>query len=313
MFNEGSLLRVTAQDIVNGMNQDGLGSLADAVCTHVPRPALSGTEPRRDTKDTLNRDKGGRAPGVDPRYRSHELNSDNYDMLQYDDGFRLTDQQVVDLEQYMKPLEDFLATSRGDVNTQLDSDLQGLLGAETQTQAAANGAWSVSSSTPLLDIQEGIRLKCPGALRNPQDYVGVVGITSTFELSRHSNLRDTVAHFAGGGGLDIDEEFGALRGALAAKTGVPASNWFCAAQFYDSNAQGLAVSLAFLFGDFFWFGKKSHLKLIEQPRVQGRSDMPSDFGTVYVDKDANRTKVSYMRTAAILRQDDAVAFRMTGL
>ena len=138
-FDQASLVRATVQDRVNGMNMHGMGALTDMVCNVLERRATRGTENRKDTKDTSPRDKGGRAIGADRRFRTHGLDSDTYDMLQYDDGFSIEDSELVDADQYGDEMGDDTATARSSVNVAIDADLAALLGAETQTQAAATG------------------------------------------------------------------------------------------------------------------------------------------------------------------------------
>jgi hypothetical protein len=313
-FDQGSLIRATVQDKVIGMNMHGMGALTDSVCNVVNRESLSGTENRRDTKDSSPRDKGGRAVGSDRRYRTHGLAADNFDMQQYDDGFSIEDAELKDADQYGDELGDDIATARSSVNVAIDADLQALLGAETQTQAAS-GVWSTTTTNIVLDIQTGIQANVPGALTNPNEYIGVLGITSALEAARNDSLRDKVANFSGGGSMGITDSFGALRGALQEISGVPMNNWFVAGSWFDQNDQGLALNIGFLFGDFFWFGKKSNLKWLEQPRMEARGDLPqgSMFGDISVHRVHSRNDVSYRRLGVHLRQDDAVAFRMTGL
>lgn len=316
-FNDATLLRVTTQDLVNGMNRDGLGAKADSICSRHDHRALKGSDPRRDTKDTLPRDAGGQAVGASPRERDHELASDDWTMLQYDHGFSIITQQMVDAGQYMDPLGEFLGTARADVNTQIDADLAALLGAETNTQAAANGNWSVSTtSTPILDIQAGIKTYVPEAFEKGSEYCGVIGLQNALELIRHDSMLATTANYAASlGSMDVNDEFASLKTKLSGVTGIPAGNWHIGNQFYDANGSNLAISLSFLYGDFCWVGKKSHLRMREQPRHEkaDTSDLgSSDYGFVTVDQIANRFTVSYFRTLAMFRQDDQLAFRVTG-
>lgn len=316
-FNDATLLRDTTQDLVNGMNRDGLGAMADKVCTRLTHRSLKGTDPRRDTKDTLPRDAGGQAVGATPRERGHELASDDWTMLQYDHGFSIVIQQAVDAGQYMDPLKEFLETARADVNMQIDADFAALLGAETNTQAAANGNWSVAAtSTPGLDIQQGIKTYVPEAFKKGSEYVGVIGLQTALELGRHTSfLASSTQYAASLDSLDIADDFAPVRLKLAGLTGIPANNWMIGDQFYDANGANLAVSLSYLLGDFLWVGKKSHLRMREQPRggVDQDNLRPEDYGFVTVDSINNRQTIHYYRTLAMFRQDSQLAFRVTGL
>jgi len=315
-----TLLRQTAQDIVNGMNQDGLGAFPDLVADKVQKAALKGTLPRRDSKDTMPRDTGGHAVGRSPGLRHHEMASDNYDMLQYDDGFTVTEQELIDLSQYRIDMAAYLETSRQNVNIALSADFQALLGAETNTAAAGNGAWSAAASTAVLDIQDGIKTNIPEAMtRGGSDYVVVCGLQSALELNRHENFLGMTANFAGSGMSDnIGGEFSALRTKLTNITGIPSANIYIGSDFYDSANEGAALSVAFLYGDFFWVGKRSALKFAEQPRrgtaaAAGGLATPDQFGLVTVKQDHNVWEVVYMRTGDFVRQDTQLGVRWTGI
>jgi len=294
-FDNSTLLRVTAQDIISGLNTDGMGSFADLVCTRKTRAALKGTEPFRATVDTLARPISGQAVGADYRDRSFALSSLNYDMLQYDEKFEIVDQEIIDLRQYLDPLGAYLATVRQDVNQGVDNDLLTLLQADSST-GVANGAWDVSTSTPISDMQDVKKTNVPSA-----DIV-VMGAQTALDLGRHPDFLARTGYYESGTSLGIGGDFAAVRQAVMEFTGIPANNIYVGGMFNNSANPGQAYSVAHIFDDFFWMGVKEGLCLVEQ-EASGAVDTVTTM---------NRTEVGYVRTLDLVRIDTALGHEITG-
>lgn len=292
-----TLLRQTAQDIVNGLNQDGMGSLADQVCSKISRDALKGTEPYRATVDTLPRTVSGVAIGADFREREFALTSLNWDMLQYDEQFSLVDQELADLNQYMPALQRYMATVRRDVNLGIDNDLKTLLEAETNTKAASAGAWDVGTSEPITDMQDGIKANVPGA-----DLM-ILGSQTALDLARHPDFTVQLANYGSGVSLGAGGQFAAVRSAIESFTGIAAANIYVAGIFYNSANPGQSYSLSHLFDDFCWVGYREGLVMVEQP----------GSGTVYTDEEMSRQSIGYCRTLDLIRFDAALGLEFTGI
>lgn len=292
-----TILRDTAQDIVNGLNQDGIPALADMVCTRKERSALKGLEPYRPTVDTLPRIITAQAPGSDLRDRTFQLASLEWDMGQFDEKFEIVDSELEDLDQYLdSTLQRYIETVRRDVNLGIDSALKALLEAETNTKAVGNGAWDVSTSTPIADLQDGIKANVPGA-----DLL-IIGAQTALDLSRHPDFNVQSAHYESGASLGMGNQYAALRSALEALLGISASNIYVAGVFHNSANPGQSYNLAHLFDDFAWAGYREGLVMVEQKSSQ----------QIYTNRVMNVQEMGYVRTLDMIRFDDGLGVEFTG-
>ena len=292
-----TILRDTAQDIVNGLNQDGIPALVDMVCTPKQRSSLKGKEPYRPTVDTLPRVITAQAPGADLRERTFELADLDWDMGQFDEKFEIVDSELEDLDQYLdSTLRRYIETVRRDVNLGIDSALKTLLLAETNTKAVGNGAWDVSTSTPIEDMQDGIKDNVPGA-----DLL-ILGSQTALDLSRHPDFNVQNANYESGATLGMGNQYGALRVALEAVLGIAASNIYVAGVFYNSANPGQTYNLSHLFDDFAWAGYREGLVKVEQ----------TTSGQIYTDRTMNVQEMGYVRTLDLIRFDDGLGLEFTG-
>lgn len=289
-----TLLRQTSQDIIDGLKKEQ-GAFADIACTALSRPSIKGAEPYRASKDTLGRDFGKQAIGTDPIPVNFSMSSLNWDMGVYNHMFTLDEAEVVDLEQYMDPLTAYLRTIKDSVEVAIDNDLSALLvnGSFNASHAAANGNWSASSSTPVLDMQEAKRTDCPEA------DMCILGLTSAYELARHPEFKEAVSNYSGGGAIS----FGAMRNGVAEVLNIPAANVHIFGTYYDSANAGQALSIAYSAGDLCWIGVKRGLIKTEQP----------NSGLVDVQRAHGKVEVSYRRVLDLQRVDTNLGTYITGL
>lgn len=289
-----TLLRQTAQDIIDGLKKER-GAFADYVCTNLTRAAIKGTEPYRASKDTLGRDYGRQAIGADPIPVNFNMSSINYDMGSYKHMFALAQEEVTDLEQYLNPLTEYLRTLKDSVEVGIDNDLAALLvnASFNASHAAANGNWSASSSTPVLDMQEAKRTDCPEA-----DMV-ILGQTTAYELARHPEFKEAVSNYSGGGSIGME----AMRAGVASVLDIQVANVHIFGTYYDSANPGQALSLAYSAGDLCWIGCKRGLVKVEQP-TSDDVDVQTAHGI---------HEVSYRRTLDLIRVDGNLGTYLTGL
>jgi len=293
-FDNSTLLRVTAQDIVNGIRNEG-PSFVDLVCTNKTRKAIKGTEPYRSSTDTMGKDLGGRAIGETPPLINQSLSSIDWDMLRYHAAMALDQSELTDLSQYFEPLGEFARDLVQYVDVSMELDLQALLTDSNFNgqHAAANGAWSANTSTPILDIQECKRLDVP----NPD--MAILGATSAAELARHPDITGKVFNYSGGGAI----AFSALKGIVAEILGIAPANVYIWSTFYNTAKFGVAGALGRVAGDFFWCGRKEGLLKIEQ----------ENSGQVTTSETHLKTELAYSRTVDFLRVDTFLGGEITGL
>lgn len=303
-FNDGSLLQVVTQDTIFGL-RDTMGAFADRVCKRYSRDALSGSEPIFPTSTTLGQDKGGQAPGATIKSRTAEISSVDYKMLEYPSLHDIAKASLTDLSQYMEPLGELTQLLVRDVDAGIDVDLLALLssGSLNQTQGAGAGNWSVSTSTPILDLQNAVD-KSPGA-----DML-ILGHTSARELSRHPDLKERTSNYTGAGSIGFDM----LRSVLAEALEIDPAKVYVFSSFYNSANEGQTPTLARVAGDLAWVGHQDGLRMYEQNyKPLLGDDSPQNAGLVSVADGHNRWEIAYRRVLDIVRGDVNLGVTVTGL
>jgi hypothetical protein len=303
-FNDGSLLQVTTQDIIFGL-RDEIGAFADKVCQRYSRKALSGVEPIFATADTLGRASTGKAPGSTISDRNAELSSLSYTMLEYSKLQNISKATLTDLEQYMDPLSELSLTLLADVDAGIDLALAALLvnANFNRSQGAATGVWSLTTSTPILDLQNAVD-------KTPKADTLILGNTSARELARHPDLKERSSNYVGAGSLGYDQ----MRGVLGEALQIDPARVFVFDAFYNSANEGQTPVLARAAGDLAWVGHSRGLRLYEQDYapVNG-SDTPQNGGLLSVKDEHNRWEIAYRRVLQVVRGDSDLGVYLTGI
>lgn len=303
-FNDASLLEVTTTDIIYGL-RDEIGAFSDTVCQRFSRKALTGVEPIFATADTLGRATTGQSVGATIPDRNAELSSLSYTMLEYPKLQSIPKATLTDLEQYMDPLSELALTLMADVDAGIDIALAALLVNATynNSQAAATGVWSLSTSTPILDLQNAVD-------KTPKADTLILGNTSARELSRHPDLKERFSNYTGAGSLGYDQ----MRGVLGEALQIDPARVFIFDSFYNSANEGQTPVLARQAGDLAWVGHSRGLRLYEQdyaPLVG--SDTPQNGGLLSVADKHNRWEIAYRRVLQVVRGDKDLGVYLTGL
>jgi hypothetical protein len=297
-FDANSLPRIittAANEVLLGLMEE-TPNVVDLVCTVEEKSALKGTVEYLDSAVTLPRDFGGKAAGEDTFWADANLSSTNYDMLTYKMGYRFTEEEYEDLSQYMSVVDKFMPLAFANVETALSLDLNALLAAESNTQAAQNGAWDVETSTVSEDIVTGIQAYVPGA------DIAIVGANTAFDMMLHSDFKEGVSNFAGRGLRAGGDE--ALAEVLKSMFGFKEVH-ICR-QKYNSANEGQTRALAYAFGDFFWCGFKSNLVYVKQKSTDATAK-------TVVDDDADTIGLKYRRVGDLIRPSTDGGLYFTGV
>jgi hypothetical protein len=302
-FNDGSLLSVTTTDIIYGL-RDTVGAFADTACQRYSRKALSGIEPIFATADTLGRATTGRVPGSTISDRNSELSSLSYTMLEYSKLQSISKATLTDLEQYMDPLSELARTLLDDVDAGIDVALAALLVSATfnESQAAATGTWDLTTSTPILDLQNAVD-------KTPKADTLIVGNTAARELSRHPDLKERSSNYSGSGSMGYDQ----MRGILGEALQIDPARVYIFDSFYNSANEGQTPVLARQAGSLAWVGHSRGLRLYEQDYAQFGSDAPDNGGLLSVKDEHNRWEIAYRRVLQVVRGDKALGVYLTGI
>jgi hypothetical protein len=200
----------------------------------------------------------------------------------------------------MSTLAEFTALLARDVDAGVDAALAALLVSATynNSQGAANGVWSLSTSTPVLDLQTAYN-KTPGA-----DTL-ILGKTSAQELARHPDIKERSSNYAGNGAVGMTQ----LKGALGEALEIDPSRVFVFGNFYNSASPGLTAVTAYLAGDLAWVGHSDGLRKYEQEY----DGTVQNAGVISVKEDHNNWELGYRRVLDIVRGDKDLGVYVTGL
>lgn len=300
----GTLIRATSQDIVVG-NRGELGAFADIVCKYKARQAAKGTEAFLPTKQVAGQEVTRDALGVLPKDRNINIGTYTYDFGRYHELLRLDKVQVRDLDQYMDTLSEFLKTIQKDVDTGIDSDLYTLLTSATfnNSHAAATGVWSLSTSTPVLDIQTAIDDFVPGA-----DLV-IMGKKTARKLARHPDFKEAVSHYAGSGSIPLSK----IRDGVAEVLDMNPANVHIFGQYYNAANLGQTLDFSYIASDLFWAGFQESLVRHEDDYGQLLGEgTPSNAGIVTFEEEHNMIETAYGRVLDLNRPDKEAGVFITG-
>jgi hypothetical protein len=301
---QASLLRQTSQDLVIG-NRAELGAFADIVCTKISRQAVAGKEPLFATKQAANRSIPKDALGTNPLDRNLKLSDFNYDFGRFHEKMLVDKAKLRDLEQYMEPLTEITSVLQGDIDTGIDTYLYNLLvnGTFNNTSAAATGVWSLSTSTPVLDIQTAKDDKVPGA-----DTV-IIGQKTARKLARHPDFKEAISNYAGSGSIGMSK----IRMGIAEVLEMDPAKVFIFGKFYDAANPAQNLNFQYIAADLFWIGFQRGLILVEDDYSQALGEgTPRNAGLVTVKEDHNIWELGYSRVADIVRADKELGCYITG-
>lgn len=290
-----TLFRQIVDDLVVDLRNERDANLADKVCKRYERAALKGTLPLLGFDSTGARDKGGKAIGSAPDEVDLSLGSVNYDMLQYSKAHNIANQEIIDLDQYMDTLAEVTRILMDNVDTSIEEALEAAITSSTynNSQAAANGAWDVNSSTPYTDINLGLT-----KVRNPD--IIICGYATHKDLMVHPDSKEGVSYYAGDGAVPFDH----VKMKLSQQTGVPVEKIFVLDSFKNSANQGQTATLASVADDLFWMGHSRGLCLVEQP---------GGSYTSTVDEYHTTKQVAVTRTLDIIRGNKNLGCYFTGI
>jgi hypothetical protein len=300
-FNNSSLLAAATQDIIYGLRNER-GAFADGVCTRLSRLALTGSDFSIPTGQTLAQPSTAQAIGADIKSRNLEGAPIAWTMKEIAALIRIPEATIVDLSQYMQPLSELAESLMQDVDSGVDALLASLLVSATYnlSQAAATGVWSLSTSTPTLDMQAA-KNKSPGA-----DMV-ILGQTSAQELARHPDTKEAMSNYSGTGAVTLSAMQAYVGGALD----IDPSRVFVFGKFYNSANPGQTSATAYRAGDLCWIGHQKGLRLYEQGNPTNGT--PSNGGIVTVVENHNVLETAYRRTLDVVRGDKDLGVYLTGL
>lgn len=257
-FDQNTLLDVImeGQELLDGLRND-MPNLDDRICKIRPTDATSGTFPYLAPKDTLGDDNGAKALGAEPDLANFELSSLSFEVEQYGKKMPIPKSVLIDANQYMDTLGEMAETLLESNAVAREKDLAALMTDSTyaQQQAAQNGTWDGSTSTPVKDI---LLLK---ENKVPKIDTVVMGSTTALELKVHPDITAKAGiGYASGTAIGDD----ALKSIIGGILGVDPSRVFIWDTFYNSANYGQSATLARVTSDFFWAGQQKSLNKVQQ-------------------------------------------------
>jgi hypothetical protein len=249
------------QELLDGIRNE-MPNFDDRVCRVRDVTSISGTIPYLAAKDTMGENGGAQAPGSEPDESNFNLSSLSYDCVQYGRKVNVPKAIVVDVNQYMDALNEMARTLMEQNAIAREADLAALMtdSSANGQQAVITGAWSLATSTPVLDI---LTLK---KNKLPKVDTCVIGATSALELATHADIAAMAGiGYASGAGVPTS----ALQDIVGSLLGIPASRVFIWETFYNSANYGQTTVLARVTGDFFWAGMQKGLIKTALKGMQG--------------------------------------------
>lgn len=259
-FDNSTLLTQIGQEIVDSLRSER-EDFDDMVCTVRNVDSISGRIPYLAAADTLGKDLGALAIGSDPTPIDMNLSSVTYECVRYAHSLAMDRSEVVDLDQYANTFGEVAATLMEYNSIARQADLAAYLTDSNNVgqHAAANGNWSVNTSTPVLDMQEAKRADCPNV-----DSV-ILGRTTADELCRHEDFTAANANYASGYAIPYAQ----LRGYVGEILGINPANVYIWDTFLNSAKFGQSAALAYTTGDFCLLYEKAQILKICQNGANG--------------------------------------------
>jgi hypothetical protein len=302
-FNDAGLLQATTHDIIMGLRAQQ-GAFADSVCHRLTRLALTGADLTVPTAQSLGQPRGKQAVGANIRDRNLETGSVTYAMGEFSSRINIPKATITALSEFLDPLSELAQALMQDVDRGIDAALATLLvnGTYNNAQSASNGVWSLSTSTPIKDLQDALN-KTPGA-----DTL-ILGQTSAQELARHPDLKEMSSNYSGAGAIPVS----AMQSYLGEVLSIPSANVQVFGTFVNSANPGQTHALAYQAGDLAWIGHKNGLRAYEQGTPSVGDGVPTNGGYVAVRDGLNSWETAYIRTLDIVRGDKDLGCYITGL
>lgn len=256
-FDNSTTLEQIGQEAVDALRSDRT-DFDDQVCTVVNVDAIRGKLPYLPSSTTFGQDGGALAIGSDPTPIDISQSSVSYECVRYARSIKLDRSEVVDLDQYHNTIGEVAATLMEFNSTARQRDLAALItdSSFVGQHAAGNGNWSVSTSTPVLDMQEAKYNDAPRA-----DTV-IMSQKTANELSRHEDITAMSGFGYASGGM-IPQS--ALRQLIAEICGV--QNVYIFDAFYNTAGAGEAAALGYVQDEFFGLYEKRGLIKVKQNGV----------------------------------------------
>ena len=237
----------------------GLAGQADPVIDQIPgiqafkMDALSGKVPVLPSSSTMSNvtdaDAEGLPEGAEPNESEIQWSEISYDNRRYPGYTTITDgvAQAVSRGEYTG-LEICMLRAKMDCAAKLNKKLNLLLKNATvnEVQAVANGAWSVETSTPILDMQAAQR-KVGG-----KPNIGIFGDDVLKALQVHGDFLARTSNYEAGF-VDEAEIAEQLRRAFGLRYVVVGG------QLYNAGPEGTPFALGFEFDGVAWLGRVEHL------------------------------------------------------
>lgn len=233
-------------------------AFADECCTVEKKVmTLSGTVPVETDETNLGRlDDRGLTPGAEVVEHGGDVDTAEYNCLEFVGGNTLLDRVIADYEAYGEDaLAKELTRARMNANLKLDGALENVLKSSTlnETYSATSdgsGAWDTSLGKPLLDLNTIRTEKVPNA-----DTVIFDPITVNW-LVQHPSFTAQSSFYADG---QID--YAAFAAYVRAKTQIPNVHVFN--KLYNAAKKGQPKDMQYLFKGNAWVGYKDQLILVD--------------------------------------------------
>lgn len=239
------------QELIDGL-RNAMPNFDDKICTVRQVASQGGVLPYLAPKDTLGRTRGALAVGSDPNPLEFELSNITYDLQQFSNSQKIPKSVARDLDQYMSTMSEIATIVLENNAIDREVTLATLMTASGSNgqHAAAAGAWSLATSTPVKDMLGAKLADVPIV-----DLV-VIGATTATELMVHPDITAMAGlSYASGGAVPED----GLKAIIGRILGCAPANVHIWETFYNSAKVGQSEVLARVTGDFFWMGQKKGL------------------------------------------------------
>lgn len=259
---------------------------------------LGGTVPVLPSASTLANKVSatGVAEGADPDEFDVALDDVSYILKRYPGYSTITQGNRVSAEgKGLQVLRTIMQRAQMQSNAQVDALLNAMLSSTTynEAQAAANGAWDVSTSTPLADMLAGKR-KVGG-----RPNLGVIGDDILKDLQVHPDFIARTSSFDAGA-VSEAEIARIIRDVLGLDMMMVGN------RLYNSAVEGATtVTLAYQFDGLFWIGHAQDIVVVEQMESP-RSEMGRS-----VRREAD--EIIFTRRVDILRPHKEMGVVFTGI
>lgn len=259
-FDSSTTLEQIGQEAVDSL-RSGRQDLDNMVCTVKNVSAIDGKLPYLPSAFTLGQDGGAIAIASDPTPIEMSQSSIDYTLKRYARSLRLDESEIMDLDQYHNTISEVAASLLEYNAVARQRDLAALVtnSANVGQHAAANGNWSVSTSTPVQDMHDAKYNDAPNA-----DSV-LMSRKTAFELARHPDVTAMAGFgYASGGAVDDNGLLGVIR------TITGCQNVYIMDTFYNSAGAGETATLAYVQTEFFGLYEKAGLIKVCQTGKQSK-------------------------------------------